>query len=258
MRLLNGMSLADVSIERLREFEPSALAMHPDGYWLAYSGGKDSVVLLDLAKRAGVKFRAVYNATTVDPPELVRFIRQQSEVEFSHPPETMWQLIRRKGMPPRRNARFCCEVLKERSGSGHVVLTGVRWAESVRRGSRKMVEPCYRDETIRYLHPIIDWPTDAVWEYINDRNLRFCCLYLEGFTRLGCVLCPMSERTARDMKRWPRLCAAWERAVKATWKPRDPSKRIRFRDPEQLWQWWLDRKSPAPTDERGFLFGAGR
>ncbi|NCC59160.1 MAG: phosphoadenosine phosphosulfate reductase, partial [Synergistales bacterium] len=75
------------ALEMLREFEPE------DGYYLAYSGGKDSTVLLDLARRSGVKFDAHYNLTTVDPPELVYFIREQKDVIIESPEKTMWELI---------------------------------------------------------------------------------------------------------------------------------------------------------------------
>lgn len=84
----NGIEEYDkvkVAIARLREFEP------PEGYYLAFSGGKDSVVIYDLAVKAGVRFDAHYNLTTVDPPELVKFIKQQyPEVERHRPKENMW------------------------------------------------------------------------------------------------------------------------------------------------------------------------
>ena len=86
------------ALEFLRDFEPE------DGYYLAYSGGKDSTVLLDLARRSGVKFDAHYNLTTVDPPELVRFIRTQPDVIIESPEKTMWELIIEKRMPPTRMA----------------------------------------------------------------------------------------------------------------------------------------------------------
>ncbi|MFP4662685.1 MAG: hypothetical protein ACLFPF_10865, partial [Halanaerobiales bacterium] len=85
------------SIERIKHFEPE------EGYHVAYSGGKDSDVILHLVKQAGVKFDAHYQLTTVDPPELVNYIRDKHpEVEIEIPEETMWELIPRKVMPPTR------------------------------------------------------------------------------------------------------------------------------------------------------------
>ena len=52
------------AIKRLKTFEP------PEGYFLAFSGGKDSQAVYHLAKMAGVKFDAHYSLTTVDPPRL--------------------------------------------------------------------------------------------------------------------------------------------------------------------------------------------
>ena len=60
-----GKSKIEVAIERFRTFEPN------EGYYIAFSGGKDSVVIKALADMAGVKYDAHYNVTSVDPPELV-------------------------------------------------------------------------------------------------------------------------------------------------------------------------------------------
>lgn len=60
-----------MSIERLKAFEPE------EGYYLAFSGGKDSVVCKALLDMAGCKYDAVYRVTSVDPPELVRFIKEK-------------------------------------------------------------------------------------------------------------------------------------------------------------------------------------
>lgn len=124
------------SIQRMKAFEP------PEGYLLAFSGGKDSVVLKALADMAGVKYTAHYNVTSVDPPELVRFIREQyQDVTWCYPRYsdgkriTMWNLIPRKKYPPLRVMRYCCSELKEVFGAGRYTLTGVRWAESNRRAA---------------------------------------------------------------------------------------------------------------------------
>lgn len=122
------------SVERLKAFEPE------EGYYLAFSGGKDSVVCKALMDMAGVKYHAHYRVTSVDPPELVRFIRERyKDVQMEIPhyldgsPVTMWNLILRKMMPPTRFARFCCQYLKEDAGIGNMTVTGVRWAESAKR-----------------------------------------------------------------------------------------------------------------------------
>lgn len=123
-----GLSKVEQAIERLKAFEPL------DGYYLAFSGGKDSVVIKALADMAGVKYDAHYNITTVDPPELVQFIREHHpDVKFDRPKITMWRLIPKKRIPPTRLVRYCCEVLKEGGGTGRFVVTGIRWAESNRR-----------------------------------------------------------------------------------------------------------------------------
>ena len=121
------------AIERLKAFEPE------DGYYLAYSGGKDSDCIKILAWLAGVKFEAVHNLTTVDAPETVQYIKSQPDVKIERhhyeddTPKTMWNLIVKKGSPPLRISRYCCSELKEAGGTGKVTITGVRWSESTRR-----------------------------------------------------------------------------------------------------------------------------
>ena len=127
-----GKDKVETAIDTMRFFEPK----DGSGYYLAFSGGKDSVVLKTLADMAGVKYDAHYRVTSVDPPELVRFVKTFPDVQMDHPmdkdgkPITMWNLIPKKGLPPTRIARYCCQYLKETGGEGRMTLTGVRWAES--------------------------------------------------------------------------------------------------------------------------------
>lgn len=133
---MSGKTKVETAIERIKTFEP------PEGYFLAFSGGKDSVVIKALADMAGVKYDAHYHITSVDPPELVRFVKTFDDVSMDRThykdgtPITMWNLIPKKKMPPTRIARYCCQYLKETSGEGRFVITGVRKAESSRRSHR--------------------------------------------------------------------------------------------------------------------------
>lgn len=114
----NGLDKVEKAIKRLQAYEP------PEGYYLCFSGGKDSVVIKALADMANVKYDAHYSVTSVDPPELVRFIkREYPEVIFDYPRDkngnriNMWNLIPTKTMPPTRLVRYCCATLKERGGA---------------------------------------------------------------------------------------------------------------------------------------------
>ena len=121
----------DKSIQRLQTFCP------PEGYYLAFSGGKDSCVCKALLNMAGCKYDAHYRLTGIDPPELVKFIKEfhpdvhrEVPVDKNGKPKTMWNLMVKKAMPPTRLVRWCCKELKEDGGDGRLVVTGVRWAES--------------------------------------------------------------------------------------------------------------------------------
>lgn len=134
-----GMDMVEVSIERLKAFEP------PEGYYLAFSGGKDSVTIKALADMAGVKYDAHYSVSSVDPPELVRFVKTFEDVSFDFPVDdngrvkTMWNIIGdgHNSMPPTRVVRYCCKDLKEGAGEDRFVVTGVRKDESVRRAATR-------------------------------------------------------------------------------------------------------------------------
>ena len=125
---INGGGKIDHAISLLQEHEPEL------GYYVAFSGGKDSIVILDLVKRSGVKYDVHYSRTTVDPPEISDYILQyHPDVIWEKPKRSMFQLIEDKGCLPTRIIRYCCEELKEVGGKGRTVVTGIRWAESINR-----------------------------------------------------------------------------------------------------------------------------
>lgn len=131
---LYGKSFEEVAISRIKQYEP------PEGYHLAFSGGKDSIVIYNLAVQAGVKFDAHFSMTTVDPPEVRQFIKENyPTVIWEKPKMSMFQLIRKERCLPTRVRRFCCRALKEIGGNGRTIITGIRWQESFRRKKKKCV-----------------------------------------------------------------------------------------------------------------------
>lgn len=222
------MDLEKQAIEILRAFEGD------EPYQLGYSGGKDSDVIFHLAKKSGVKFQAVHNHTTVDAPETVRYIRSRQGVAIDYPPMSMWQLIVKHKTPPTRRMRYCCEELKERSGMGKKVITGVRKSESrSRRENQGIVTLTRPDRAAREMaddelfvstqkggiiamnydnsevhrmvescyrtsktlvNPILEWDDEYLWWYIRREQIELNPLYGEGFYRIGCIGCPMAGK----------------------------------------------------------------
>lgn len=278
----------ELAIKRLKAFEP------PEGYYVAFSGGKDSQCVYHLCQLAGVKFDAHYCVTSIDPPELVRFIKKNyPDVKFEHKkdrngkPITMWTLIPQKGIPPTRLVRYCCEELKESSGAGRFTVTGVRASESGNRKrnqgvitvpkagkkfqklledeeinftqtprggvvlnydnseKRRMAEHCIRTGKA-LLNPIIDWDEEDVWEFLNGNGIEHCCLYDQGYKRLGCIGCPMNTAAAAaDLERYPaykRLyLKAFERMIEER-KKRGLGVEGCWSTPESVMKWWLEEE----------------
>lgn len=260
------------AIDRLKIFEP------PDGYFLAFSGGKDSQCIYHLAKEAGVQFEAHFHMTSVDPPEVIFFVKKQyPDVILDQPPESMWRLIERKKIPPTRKIRYCCGIYKERGGIGRTVITGVRWDESARRKAtramlelnaysknkitlnndndeaRRMFETCQLKGK-HVLNPIVDWLTEDVWEYLNGRGISHCCLYDEGFTRIGCIGCPMSgtKGMLREFARWPKYQSSYLRAFERMLVARRKSglKVDMWPDAQAVMDWWIYGRKKDKEHER--------
>lgn len=230
--------LEQKAIKRMQTFEP------PEGYYLAFSGGKDSIVLKDLASRANIQFDAHYNNTTIDPPELIRFIRRfHPDVIWENPEKHFLTRLIEKGFP-RRQGRWCCEEYKERGGSGRVVLTGIRAAESVRRGKRRMIETCIKDPSKYFVHPLIDWTERDIWLYVRKHELPYCELYDQGFRRIGCLFCPMAYHKQRqhEVRLYPRYAAAFRKAFQRLYENRKESGATcvdRWPDGNAMFDWWI-------------------
>ena len=129
------------AVNFIRKAASLAMRMSDKGIHVAFSGGKDSQVLLALIEMSGVKHHAEMQVTSVDSPNLMKFVRKHyPQVHLNLPKMNMRELIVHKKMLPTRQARFCCAFLKEQAGAGTVTAIGIRKAESARRAKRHPVE----------------------------------------------------------------------------------------------------------------------
>lgn len=253
----------EVAYERFRWAANEAERLFDMPLVVRYSGGKDSDVILQLAKESGVPFRVTHNLTTADPPDNVYYVRrvfaalreEGIEAKINIPKRSLWRIMRETLVIPSRMTRVCCSELKERKmPDAPYIVTGVRWAESAGRrkksgiamvhtasappptsprytggeqaaaaagllttddaSSRRLFEQCAM-RGVRVLNPIIDWSDDDVWDYLHSRGIEGNPLYKEGWTRIGCVGCPLAGRRARGraFARYPKLYKAWADAI---------------------------------------------
>jgi phosphoadenosine phosphosulfate reductase len=243
------------AIAMIKEYEPMALQLSNDGYYVAFSGGKDSIVMERLFKMSGVKYKSWYNNVTIDPPELVQFIkRKYPEVRWNNVGKNLPAMMADKSAgPPTRIIRWCCEIYKEQGGNGLFKAIGVRASESPRRKGMWQPITMHRTNNSPIISPILYWTDLDVWGFIAQEEMEYCELYDQGFKRLGCVGCPMSGPTgmARDFKRWPKYEQMWRRGFQAFWdkykgvprrdgKPRSIEK---FPTVDDLWNWWVSGKA---------------
>lgn len=240
------------AVGRLQLHEPA------EGYYVAFSGGKDSQCILRLAELAKVAFDAHFNVTTLDPPELLRFIRDHyPTVGWNRPEQGYEARLLKKQFPPLRFQRWCCELLKEQGGQGRVVVTGVRRAESRFRSKRGVFERCFKGGDRRFLNPIIDWTTADVWEFLSQEGLPCCELYMSppegpGWTRIGCLMCPCATRDKRrrDAEAYPRVRARFVRMFqKLVDVRRERGKPFtNWQTGEDLFEWWIADKRRGKPD----------
>ena len=131
----------EYSVDLIRKAERMALRLDPkNGFYNTFSGGKDSQCLYHLVKLAGVKAKTHMNLTSVDPPEVIRFVKTQyPDVELIKPKMSIYDMAKKKHILPTRKFRWCCAEYKEVSGVGKVTLIGVRKEESARRAKKEEV-----------------------------------------------------------------------------------------------------------------------
>lgn len=273
------MDLEQKAIERVKAASEMSLRLYGQPLVVTDSGGKDSLVCREIAKRAGIPYEVQHNLTTADAPQTIYYVRdtfrklesQGIRCSISKPvyqgvPVTMWTLIPRKKFPPTRRQRYCCQILKENQCKNRFIITGVRWAESVKRKNSRGVFENYTDDirkrTIlnndneegrqlfescavkgkRICNPIVDWSNANIWDYIASEHLESNPLYGMGFYRVGCLGCPLAGKT-----RWFefRLFPAYEQAY--LWSFAKMLEAIHAEGRETKWKtaadvfsWWME------------------
>jgi phosphoadenosine phosphosulfate reductase len=231
-----------------------------------FSGGKDSIVLKELARKSSLDFTYSYQNTTIDPPGHISFIRNNfPDVQIIQPRYSFWELIEKYGLPTRQN-RFCCQHLKEYVGKGAKTYEGLRIDESKeeeiswakrgkvskrisKRGRRLLAlkEPEVCDSRIKdkiHVYPIMHWTTKDIWGYIHKNNLPYPDFYDKGFHRLGCIGCPLGQQPQRirEYKMFPRFVTATINAIE---KNINAGKSIGkfFDNPYEAFYWWISELS---------------
>jgi phosphoadenosine phosphosulfate reductase len=274
------------AVERVIDAYKFSQSLRLGKLWVCFSGGKDSVALYGIVKKAAEKVNIPlldfaelhYSVTGIDPPELVQFIKE--EFPFVHRDlhkESMWQLIERYKIPPTRLIRYCCAELKENGGEGRFCATGVRWAESTQRKSRGEFEDIGKtkaegkilfndnDEDRRQLehcipkrkyvvNPIIDFTDEDVWQFIKEENLPYCKLYDQGWKRLGCIGCPIAggKKQQEELAKYPKLRDAYIRAFdRMLIKRKESGLETKWQTGQEVFDWWVsNNKTEEMSDEQ--------
>lgn len=276
------MDLEKTAIERIKTASQMALNYYGQPLLVADSGGKDSAICRELVRRSGVPHEIMHNLTTADAPQTVYYVRERFRVAeesgilcmINHPyyrgqRVSMWSLIPIKKIPPTRLARYCCEVLKEGSGVGRFIVTGVRWAESRKRKEgrgiyetftkskgqriilnndnddrRRLFESCQM-KSKHVCNPIVDWSDRDVWDYIHAEKIPLNPLYQMGFFRVGCIGCPMAgKQRYQEFAIFPTYEHAYRRAFEKMLLARKQDGRDdrngRWTDADAVFRWWME------------------
>lgn len=225
--------LEEIAINRLRRFAILANKLSFD-VCLGFSGGKDSQVVYDLCKRAGIRFKAYFNHA-FESPVTLKFIRE-------YYPSVIWRRdyhygfienIKIHGFLPTVQKAYCCDNYKHNPKYvDSCSIVGVRRQESRRRKSRTPIsfknkttqrkindfhgeyflEGCQSVGTtsVIQLLPIVDWTEENVWDYIHIHKLPINPVYKDK-ERVGCIVCPKASFTSNyiSLVRYPKLIDAF-------------------------------------------------
>jgi len=200
---LHTINLLIPKIESAISNVKEALAQHTNPV-ITFSGGKDSLIVLEIVRSIRPETTALFANTGNEYAETVPYVRSFSNVIELHPEKTFWQCVKEYGLPEnksksKRHGNACCFWLKEKplrawqkENNVDLVFTGLTVAESRQRMMtlKRMGHYYFNklDKAYR-CHPIHNWTSQDVWDYIRFKGLRYNPIYDLGIPRCGCRFC---------------------------------------------------------------------
>ena len=189
------------------------LAKNTDMIYVAFSGGKDSIVLLDLVQKSlpHDRFKVFFADTTMEMASTYEAVNTAKNLW----PDLSWHIARadfdsyeswRKIGPPAEKLRWCCSVHKtapqvlaikallKKNRFKTLVFVGVRAEESEARSTYDIISESKKHIMQTSCCPILNWNTSELFLYMLQNNLFLNGAYKNGLTRAGCIFCPMSSK----------------------------------------------------------------
>lgn len=178
--------------------------------YIAFSGGKDSVVLLDICNRVlPLSVPVVFSDTDMELPDTYEVVdavkslypeREFITARAETPALENWKMFG----PPSRTIRWCCSVHKStpalmvlkrrlhKTAIKAMAFVGVRGDESHSRSFYEDASDGVKNASQLNRMPILDWGAHELWLYIFANRLVVNAAYKKGLTRVGCLMCPES------------------------------------------------------------------
>lgn len=193
-----------------------------DVFYVAFSGGKDSVVALDIVQRAlpHNAFKVLYGDTRMEFPDTYAVVEQIQKECYSkgidfHRAQSKLMPMQTWGCfgAPATSNRWCCSVhktspqiilLRKLTGNYNftgMAFTGVRAAESLTRSEYDTISEGQKHQGQYSCHAILEWNSAELFTYIYSNNLVLNAAYKKGNTRAGCLVCPNSSGKHEYVKR---------------------------------------------------------